>query len=111
MISNERKKEFALLRLLGTSRKTLAGIVRKESILSSLSGGILGIGLAAICLFAFATLIESKLGLPYLAPDFSVVLVTALAALLSVTLIGALSCAWTAKRLSRIDPGIVLRGN
>ena len=43
MIANERKKEFALLRLLGTSRKQLGLLVWKESALCSLAGGLTGI--------------------------------------------------------------------
>ena len=111
MIANERKKEFALLRLMGTSRRALGSIVRKEGILSSAAGGAVGIGMAAILLAAFATLIESRLGLPYLAPAVPAAAAIAAGALLSVTLAGSLSCAWAAKRLGSVDPGIVMRGN
>ena len=111
MIANERKKEFALLRLMGTSRRLLGRLVRKESILCSLAGGILGIGVAGIVLSAFAALIESRLGLPYLTPTAAASLFTGAATLVAVLLAGALSCTWAAMRLAKADPGVVLRNN
>ncbi len=109
MIAGERKREFAVLRLLGTSRSMLSGLVLKESLLCSLTGGVLGILIASTIVFPFTTLIETKLGLPYLRPPASSVLYLAFASLAATVIIGAAASAWTAFRLSRVDPGIVLR--
>ena len=109
MIAGERKREFAVLRLLGTSRSMLSGLVLKESLLCSLTGGVLGILIASTIVFPFTTLIETKLGLPYLRPPASSVLYLAFASLAATVFIGAAASAWTAFRLSRVDPGIVLR--
>ncbi len=109
MMANERKKEFALLRLMGTSRRTLGILIGKESMISSLAGGLLGIGAAAVILAAFSTLIETSLGLPYLSPNVLTFVRTALIALLFTVLAGSLPCAWAAMRLSRVDPGTALR--
>ena len=110
MITNERKKEFALLRLLGTSRRLLRKVIRTETAVCSLSGAIAGITAAALLLFPFTKLIESSLGLPYLTPSVSMVLMTALAAAAGTVLAGVLSSAWAAGMLSQADPGTVLRG-
>ena len=111
MIANERKKEFALLRLLGTSRARLGSIVRTEAAVSSLAGGLAGIAAAALCLFPFTRLIEEILGLPYLTPPLPAILLTALITLAGTALIGAAASLAAARRLSKADPGIVLRGN
>lgn len=110
MITNERKKEFALLRLLGTSRRLLRKVIRTETAVCSLSGAIVGITASALLLFPFTKLIESSLGLPYLMPSVSMVLMTALAAAAGTVLAGVLSSAWAAGMLSQADPGTVLRG-
>ena len=111
MIANERKKEFALLRLIGTSRKKLAGIIRRETAICCAIGGLAGIAAAAVCVFPFTTLIETTLKLPYLTPGPGTILVLALAALGASVLIGSLASAWSARRLCRVDPGSVLREN
>lgn len=109
MIVRERKREFAVLRLLGTSRAQLCKIVLSESFLCSLSGALLGIVVSALIVFPFTTLIEQKLALPYLQPAPSEILLLALLVVLATTFIGALASSWAALRLSRADPGTDLR--
>ncbi|MBP3208971.1 MAG: ABC transporter permease [Oscillospiraceae bacterium] len=109
MIVRERKREFAVLRLLGTSRDQLCKIVLSESFLCSLSGALLGIAVSALIVFPFTTLIEQKLALPYLQPAPSEILLLALLVVLATTFIGALASSWAALRLSRADPGTDLR--
>ena len=109
MIAGERKREFAVLRLLGTSRSMLSGLVLKESALCSLAGGVLGVLSASMIVFPFTTLIETKLSLPYLRPVISTVLLLALGSLAATVIIGAAASIWASFRLSRVDPGIALR--
>ncbi len=109
MIVNERKREFAVLRLLGTSRIMLGRVVLTEAALCSLAGGLLGTCASAAVLFPFTTLIETKLGLPYLRPSMALILTLALLAVGSALVIGSLAATAAAFRLSRIDPGTVLR--
>lgn len=109
MIAGERKREFAVLRLLGSSRAMLIGLVLKESALCSLAGGVLGVLLASLIVFPFTTLIETKLGLPYLRPEISSMTLLGLTSLAATVMIGAAASAWTSFRLSRVDPGTVLR--
>ena len=109
LIIRERAREFAVLRLVGASRGMLSRMVLLESALCGLLGGLLGVGLAALLLFPFSGLIESALNLPYLMPDTrKTLLLAAGTVLLSVT-VAALSSVMAAYRLSRIDPGTVLR--
>jgi putative ABC transport system permease protein len=110
MMVRERRREFAVLRLLGASRGGLSRLMLSESALCSLVGGLCGVIVAAAGVFPFTRLIETKLGLPYLTPSVSMVLLTALAAAAGTVLAGVLSSAWAAGMLSRADPGTVLRG-
>jgi len=109
MIIRERRQEFAVLRLLGMSRRGLCALMLMESALCSLLGGALGVGAAAAIVFPFSTLIETRLALPYLAPSGGAVLALGLSTVLLTLFIGMLSSAWAALRLSRIDPGTALR--
>jgi len=109
MISNERRREFALLRVMGASRSMLSGMVIRETLLISLAGGLAGTLLAALTVIPFSSLIETKLGLPYLLPSWPHIIAAGALALAAVLIAGPLSASFTARRLSRQDPGIILR--
>lgn len=109
LIIRERAREFAVLRLVGASRGMLSRMVLLESALCGLLGGLLGVGLAALLLFPFSGLIESALNLPYLMPDTGKTLLLAAGTVLLSVTVAALSSVMAAYRLSRIDPGTVLR--
>jgi putative ABC transport system permease protein len=66
---NARKREFAVLRLLGATQKRVVSVVFCESVLVSLFGSIIGLSLAALTIFPFSTYIGDRLGLPFLLPD------------------------------------------
>ena len=109
MIAGERKREFAVLRLLGTSRSMLSRLILKESALCSLAGSMLGVLAASLVVFPFTTLIETKLGLPYLCPSISSILLLVLGTIGTTLIVGVTASAWVSFRLSRVDPGTVLR--
>ena len=109
LIIRERKREFAVVRLLGASRGMVAGMVLRESALCGLAGGLAGTGLAALLIFPFSAYIESRMKLPYLTPSTPTLLGLALGTVLLTALAAALASAWAARRLSRVDPGNALR--
>ncbi|MBR3503460.1 MAG: FtsX-like permease family protein [Clostridia bacterium] len=109
MMIHERRREFAVLRLLGVSRRGLRAEILAETGLCSLAGALLGVGIAAAGVFPFTTLIETRLGLPYLTPSAVTVLRLASVTLLATLLVGGVAGAWAAARLSRVDPGVALR--
>lgn len=109
MLVNERRREFAVLRVIGTSRRMLSRMILAESALISLIGGAAGVALAALAMYPFSGLIERTLNLPFLMPGFGTAVLLALATLALTVLAGAAASARTAFRLSRIDPGITLR--
>lgn len=109
MIVRERSREFAVLRLIGASRRTLGRMSLLESAICGLTGGAAGVLLAAIGIFSFSSLIENSLGLPYLIPSLPTIVILAAGTILLSAGISALASAVAAWRLSRIDPGTALR--
>ncbi|MBR6219157.1 MAG: FtsX-like permease family protein [Clostridia bacterium] len=109
MMIRERRREFAVLRLLGVSRRGLRGEILAETALCGLAGALVGVGVAALGVFPFTTLIETQIGLPYLTPDPGTLLKMAGGTVLATLVVGLLAGAWAAARLSRTDPGTTLR--
>ena len=109
LIVRERSREFAVLRLLGASRRMLSRLARAESAACGLLGALVGLAVAALALFPFSALIESALGLPYLLPPTPTLLLLAAATLLLSVAVSSLASAFAARRLSRVDPGSALR--
>ncbi|MBW3090615.1 ABC transporter permease [Bifidobacterium miconisargentati] len=106
---NERKREFASLRILGATRGMLAGILLRESALIGLGGGILGVGLASLAIFPFSALIGRQLQLPYLqAPWPAVLAVMGLAVICSVA-IGVIGSLSVLARIGRPEAYLTLR--
>lgn len=63
---NERKREFASLRIMGATRGMLNGIIIKESAIIGIGGGLIGVALAALFIFPFSGYIGQQMQLPYL---------------------------------------------
>jgi putative ABC transport system permease protein len=106
---HERKKEFAVLRILGATRGKLAGMVLGESAIAGIAGGAAGIALASMVIFPFSTLISERLGLPYLdAPLFHIILLVLGSLFLSV-LAGPLASLYAALRISRAETYFTMR--
>jgi putative ABC transport system permease protein len=106
---HERKKEFALLRILGATRKKLAGIVLGESSLAGLAGGAAGIVLASLAVFPFSALIGERLGLPYLDAPILYSIPLALGSLALSALAGALASLHSAYKISRAETYFTMR--
>ncbi len=109
LIIRERIREFAVLRLVGASRRMLSRMVLAESALCGLLGGLAGTGMAAMLLFPFAQLIEHALRMPYLMPDTGTVVLLAAGTVLLSAAVASLASVTAAYRLSRVDPGSALR--
>jgi putative ABC transport system permease protein len=106
---HERKKEFAVLRILGATRKKLVALVLWESALAGAGGGIGGIVLAGLVVFPFSTLISEQLELPYLdAPVFAIALL-ALLCLVLAAVVGPLASLYGALRISRAETYFTMR--
>jgi putative ABC transport system permease protein len=106
---NERKKEFAVLRSIGATGRDLARLVLTESLVISGLGGLTGILFSALVVFSFNTYIGEKIGLPYLTPNISVILLSALLTLAVSLLTGTLSSIYSAAKISGREVYTVMR--
>ena len=92
---NERKKEFASLRILGFTRKMLLGVATRESAILGFVGGVIGVASASLIIFPYSSLISSQLQLPYLEvtalPVIALMAVSIVLSLLSVVVASALT--------------------
>ncbi len=109
MLMNERKREFAVLRVLGTSRSMLSRMVMTEAVMLNLAGGVVGIVLAFLIVLLFNTAISNLLKVPFLMPSAAVLALLALLTLAAAVLAGGIISAVSAKRISNMDTGLILR--
>ncbi len=111
MSVNERKREFAVLRVIGALQGKLASIVMQEALLTGLCGSVLGTGLALVGMLGFRTAVSEQIGLPFLLPGAGQTALLAVLSILAVLLAGILAAAVCAYRISRVDTALILRGD
>lgn len=102
-ITNGRKKELALLRSVGATRRKICGIVLMEAFTISVLGGLLGTAAAVLILFPFSTYTRERLGLPYLLPNTAITLRLLGMSLLLSFAAGPLAAAYAAVKGSRAE--------
>lgn len=91
VIFHERKKEFAVLRILGTSSSRICFFSLTEGITIGAAGGIIGLVLGILTVFPFNHYIENSLDVPYLMPSVAAVILYGMIGILVTTLFGSLS--------------------
>ena len=101
--ANERKKEFALFRILGATRKRLSSLILTEAFYLSLFGSLIGVAAAAIVVFPFSVYIGDKLGMPYLQPAMGEIMIVLVVSLVLSAIVGPLASAWSAYKISRAE--------
>ncbi|MGD9572325.1 MAG: ABC transporter permease [Thermoleophilia bacterium] len=94
----ERTREIGMLRAIGTTRSQMRAIVRYESIITSVIGGVLGIAIGV--LFAWVLTI----GLEDQGIRFSLPIVTLVVFLVLAVLAGILAAVLPARRAARLKP-------
>lgn len=100
---NERRREVAILRILGASRLMLVKMLFRESIIISFIGGVIGISIAAVLLYAFRMLICQSLGLPCANISLMNALVYALIVFMLTLIIAPLASIYSVLSISRTD--------
>ncbi len=109
MAANERRREMAVLRAVGATRKFIFSSVLAEAVLLALSGAISGIAVAAVGLYMFKDMIAGSLKMPFLFPSLVsfIGLFSAGVALAIVTV--TLAALLPAIRISRQELAIAMR--
>jgi putative ABC transport system permease protein len=111
MIGNERKKEFAILRGMGASRRELSGIMIKEAFYVSLLGSLIGAVFASLVMVLFGSLIRSSLKLPFMLPGAITFIALFICSMAASIIAGILSSAICVSKVSHVDTALVLRGD
>ena len=94
----ERTRELGMLRAIGTSRRQIRQMIRYESIITALIGGVLGIGLGVIISLILAGTVLAGTSFILVVPVPTLIILFVLAGLA-----GLLAAAWPARRAARID--------
>jgi len=101
--TNERKREFATLLIIGATRKKLANIVLGESLLASGSGAIAGTLFGTVAIISFRFLIQENLQIPFSLPNASTIFLTIVGALLIPAIAGIGASYHIARKVGNID--------
>ena len=109
MTVNERKKEFAIWRTLGATRKYLAQILLRESFEISVMGGMAGVALASMVVLPFSVYIGDQLGLPYLQPQWLVILPVTIVCIILSALVGPLAATYSVVKISKAETYFTMR--
>ncbi len=109
MAANERRREIAVLRALGSTRYFVFETLLSESALLALAAGVLGIGASSFIVYLARDYLAASLRMPFLFPSPGAFLVLALAGLglsLATVAIATLLPAW---KTSRAEPALAMR--
>jgi putative ABC transport system permease protein len=94
----ERTRELGMLRAIGTSRTQIRQMIRYESIITALIGGLLGIGLGiALSLILVAATLSGS-GFVFVIPVATLIILFVVAGIA-----GLIAAVWPARRAARID--------
>ncbi|HEX2924103.1 MAG TPA: FtsX-like permease family protein [Chloroflexota bacterium] len=109
VVANERRREIAVLRALGSTSFFVFRSLLAEATLLALAGGVVGTMLAGGWIFLLRGLMVDLLGISFLLPspfDFLLVAGASLALAVASVLLAAL---FPAYRVSRLDPALAMR--
>ena len=96
----ERTREIGMMRAIGTTRRQIRSIVRKESVITAAIGGVLGIALGLVLGWLMAKALEGE-GLVFMVPVGLIITVLIVSALVGV--VAAILPARRAARLNVLD--------
>ncbi len=96
----ERTREIGLLRAVGTSRRQIRRMVRGESVLVALLGGVIGISVGVVWGWAFTSALKSRINVISI-PITQLLIFVALSMVAGV--IAAIAPAWRAGRLDLLE--------
>jgi len=102
-IFNERRGEFAMMRVIGARKTVIARLAALETLIISVPGSFFGILISLTSLLLFDNAIATSLRMPYLSPSFLWTFSTALIAFVVISLIAPLSSIRTVFKLTKSE--------
>ena len=109
MINNERKKEFALLRIVGASGNMVGKLLITESSLLCGFGAVVGLILSMVITLPLSNTLKTMLNLPYLLPKALIIVLIGLASIIATTIVGILSAYITSNKFAKQEAGLLLK--
>lgn len=109
LLSHERKKEFAVLRVVGASRRVLLLSMGTEAALISAAGAVTGWLLSLLLMTPVAEGIRETLSLPFLSPNSGRLVLLSIGAVMVPLLVGLLTAVTAAERITKNETGLLLR--
>jgi len=109
MAANERRRELGVLRAMGATRAFVFQSLISEAGLLALNGGVAGVLLTSLVVVLFRKLIIAILGIPFLLPDPSVLLLLVVGGLGWSLVSVVLAAMLPAYRISHQDPASAMR--
>ncbi|WP_022932510.1 ABC transporter permease [Treponema bryantii] len=104
LMLNERLKEFAVLRVLGASHRTLVKIILSEAGLVGCAGAVTGIFLSLLIILPFNVLISEKLALPFAMSSLPQLVLFSVLVFVIILAASILSSIFSAVRISKFEP-------
>ena len=109
VIFHERTKDFAILRILGSTSKKISFLALSEGFLIGAAGGIAGMTFGILTVFPFNRYIENRLNVPYLMPSVPVVIFFGILGIVTVIVFGAVSSFLSTISLSHAETYYTMR--
>ncbi|SHK56802.1 ABC transporter permease [Fibrobacter sp. UWH4] len=107
--TRERRREYALLRIIGFTRKRLKKLVLAESFLVSAVGTYIGLLFASVAFFTFRIWIGEHVGVPFIIPASAEITGVYVAVILLLHSVGPAAVYGVANKVSQIDAYAALR--
>lgn len=109
LITNERKKEFAIMRIIGAKKGTVSKIMLIEASTISFAGGLIGSTISLVISLSFGTLIKTRLGLPYMNASVAMILAAFFISTIITTVIGPLAALATISKINKAETFITMK--
>ena len=109
MLLNERKREFAVLRVLGFTRKSLLISIFYEIILICAAGSVIGVLLSSFWSLQIKYFLETRLEVPFLFEDDGSFILQGILTIVSSVLMGLVVLIIPVLRIVKTSPEAVLR--
>ena len=107
--TRERRREYALLRIIGFTRKRLKKLVLAESFLVSAVGTYIGLLFTSVAFFTFRIWIGEHVGIPFIVPAAAEIAGVYVAVILLLHSVGPAAVYGVANKVSQIDAYAALR--
>ncbi len=109
MVSNRRRREFALLRTVGATVRDILWMLAKEVILLTLIGGLLGGILSIVITLLFGRYIGSIVNMPYLCPSADIIAFIFMKTLFVSVIVGIVASAYPVIRVCKEESYTALK--